>query len=289
MIDPTTLPRGLRRAIKPAVYGYRSLTAGLRVLPDFLIIGAQRAGTTYLYNNLAAHPCVAPALTKEVHFFDVWFARGLGWYRSFFPLRAQRLAWRARGLPLLAGEASPYYLFHPHATRRAAATLPRARLIALLRNPVDRAYSHYHHSRRRGFETLPFAEAIAQEGARLAGQTTRLLADERAVSNSHQNWSYQARGVYADQLARWLEHFPREQLLVLQSEQLYADPARHMQRVCEFLELPSWQPKRLRRPETPRYADMDAGTRRALQTYFAPHNARLYELLGTRFDWDEDT
>lgn len=287
MIDPTAMPRGLRRAIKPAVYGYRSLTSGLRVLPDFLIVGAQRAGTTYLYNNLAAHPCVAPALTKEVHFFDVWFGRGLGWYRQFFPLRAQRAFWRLRGRTLLAGEASPYYMFHPHAPRRAAATLPNARLIALLRNPVNRAFSHYNHSRRRGFETLAFAEALAQEDARLAGEEQRLIADERYVSDAHQNFSYRARGVYADQVARWLQYFPRDQLLVVPSERMYADPAGELGRIFAFLGLPAWQPE-LRPSRAPAYTGMDADTRRSLHEFFAPHNARLYDLLGTRYDWDND-
>lgn len=286
MIDPTTIPRRLRRAIKPAVYTYRGLTAGLRLLPDFLIIGAQRAGTTYLYNNLAAHPCVAPALTKEVHFFDVWFARGLGWYRSFFALQVQRRIWQARGRPLLVGEASPYYLFHPHAPRRAAATLPHAKLIVLLRNPVDRAYSQYQHSRRRGAEHLAFAQALAQEEARLAGEEVRLLADEQYISDNHQNFSYQARGLYAGQIARWLNYFPREQLLVIQSELLYADPVQQLARVFAFLELPRWQP-RLLRPDSPPYITMAPETRRTLRAFFAPHNAQLYALLETQFDWDE--
>jgi hypothetical protein len=284
MIDPTTIPRRLRRAIKPAVYGYRGLTAGLRMLPDFVIIGAQRAGTTYLYESLARHPDIAPALTKEVHFFDVWFGRGLRWYRSFFPLR---LARRLHRRPLLAGEASPYYLFHPHAARRAAATQPKLRLIALLRNPVDRAYSHYQHSRRRGAEQLAFDDALAREGERLAGEQEKLEQDERYISYNHQNYSYQARGIYVDQLARWRSAFPREQLLVVQSEQLYAEPQAEMTRVLAFLGLPPHPSGSDRRPRSPGYPPMAAATRRMLLDYFVPHNMRLYEFLGQSFDWEK--
>jgi hypothetical protein len=287
MIDPTAIPRPLRRAIKPAMYAYRGLTAAMRVLPDFLIIGAQRCGTTYLYNGLAGHPCVAPALTKEVHFFDVWFAKGLRWYRSFFPTYAQRTIWRACGQPLLAGEASPYYLFHPRAPRRAAATLPEARLIALLRNPVDRAYSHYQHSRRRGAEELSFEEAIEREAERLAGEAERIEQDERYVSYSHQNYSYLARGVYVDQIARWLAVFPRERLLVVQAETLYADPLPHFEQAHRFLNLPAWQKKGYQRPRAEGYPRLDARTRERLAAYFEPHNRRLYDVLGVRFDWDK--
>jgi hypothetical protein len=283
MMNPTAIPRGLRRAIKPAVYFYRSLTAGARMLPDFLIVGAQRSGTTYLYDSLSRHPDIAPALTKEVHFFDVWFGRGLAWYRSFFPMH---LARQVRRRPLLTGEASPYYLFHPHAARRAATTLPQLRLMALLRNPADRAYSHYQHSVRRGAENLSFEEAIAREPERLAGEEAKLQHDEGYISYNHQNYSYLARGVYVDQLARWLDAFPPDQLLVVPSERLYVAAQAEIGRVLAFLGLPPNLPESYRRPRSPGYPPMDAATRRELLDYFAPHNRRLYDLLGRSFDWD---
>ena len=112
-------------------------------LPHFLIIGAQKAGTTSLASYLAAHPGVVPSKRKEVHFFDLNYEKGVDWYRSHFPIaRGQGLRRRMRGRRMLTGEASPYYIFHPLAASRAFDLLPAARVIVLLRNPVDRAYSH---------------------------------------------------------------------------------------------------------------------------------------------------
>ncbi|HEV2894458.1 MAG TPA: sulfotransferase, partial [Actinomycetota bacterium] len=168
-----------RRAARWSAQAYARPTAGLRLLPDYLIIGAQRAGTTSLHRYLIQHPGVRTTLrTKGVHFFDTAYGRGMSWYASRFPTKLT--AWyvaRRHGVELRTGEASPYYLFHPHVPARVAEHLPQVRLIALLRDPVGRAYSHYQHEVARGFETLSFEEAIEAEPARLAGETQRMLAE----------------------------------------------------------------------------------------------------------------
>jgi hypothetical protein len=258
----------------------------MRLLPDFLIIGAQRSGTTFLYNNLARQSCIAPALTKEVHFFDVRFEKGARWYRAYFPLRMRAAAERIRRRPYLTGEASPYYLFHLHVPSRVASILPDIKLIALLRNPVDRAYSHYQHERRRGFETLSFEEAIAQESARIEPEIERMLMDEQYNSYNHQHYSYLARGIYVDQLERWMRVFPREQLLILISEQLYAEPAATVAQVMRFLGAPAWARIAHRRHSAPAYPRLDAAMRERLAEYFKQHNCRLSDFLGRRVDWD---
>ena len=195
----------------------RRATSPLRALPDFLIIGAQRAGSSSLFAYVCAHPSVAEPTHKEIHFFDNNWFRGLDWYRRYFPLRA-RMGGR------ITGEASPYYLFHPAAAGRVAETLPDVRLIAVLRDPVERAYSAYQLARRQGHETLEFEEALAREVERLAGEEERILADPRYASVAHRRFSYRTRGLYAEQLERWYERFPREQLLVVRSEDLFAEP-----------------------------------------------------------------
>jgi hypothetical protein len=282
----SSLPRTLRRAVKPIVYFHYRLTARLRLLPDFLIIGAQRSGTTYLYNNLCMHPCIAPALTKEVHFFDVRFAQGADFYRGFFPLRLWKDIKQLYHQPLLTGEASPYYLIHPHVPRRIAKMLPQVKLIVLLRNPVDRAYSHYHHERRKGVETLSFEDAIEYEATRLVGEEQRLQYDEQYNSYNHQHYSYLTRGMYIDQLVRWLHVFPRDQLLIVQSEQLYIEPAIVLRQVFEYLCLPAWQWKAFHRPTAPDYPAMSSETRDQLLAFFRPYNQRLYDYLSTPFDWE---
>jgi len=260
----------------------------LWVLPDFVIIGAQKGGTTSLYAHLSRHPNVLPARRKEVHFFDNKFARGAGWYRRQFPSVLTRVGRRLRhGAPVLAGEASPYYLFHPRAPERLRALLPGARLIVLLRNPVDRAYSQYWHRVRDGQETLSFEEALDREPERLAGEAERLRADPGYHSVNHQAYSYLARGVYVDQLVRWRALFPADRMLVLRGEDLFENPAKVYERVLRFLGLPDVRIETFeKRNAAPPYPPMADATRRRLLEYFRPHNLRLYDLLATDFGWD---
>jgi hypothetical protein len=280
------LPQSLKLAAKACLWVPRRLSASGRLLPDFIIIGGQKCGTTSLYNYLRRHPSVAPVFWKEVHFFDLNWPRGVGWYRAHFPSRLyKRCVEGARRRPLLAGEASPYYLFHPQVPRRVFETLPGVKLIALLRDPAERAYSHYHHEVRAGRESLSFEEALAAEPERLRGECERLLADEGYRSYNHQCFSYLARGLYADQLARWLELFPRRQLLVIKSEEFRAEPGRVLRQVEEFLGLSAWEPREYRKFNPGRYEGMSPEAREWLREYFAPHNRRLSELLGASFQW----
>lgn len=255
---------------------------------DFIIIGAQKCGTTSLYNYLALHPCVRRASKKELHFFDHHFQRGVAWYRQNFPTWMEKVYARlARGQRMVTGEASPYYIIHPHAPRRIRKVLPGVRLIALLRNPVDRAYSHYWHSVRTGLENLPFEEALEAESARLESELKRLKADGGYRSEPHVAFSYLSRGLYVDQLRIWYSLFPAERILVVASEELYAEAPAVYQRVLRFLGLPAWElPAYSRYNEGGEYPAMQADTRRRLLDYFAPKNEELYEFLGVRFPWD---
>jgi len=276
----------LQRAAKAALFVPRRATAGLRLRPDFIIIGGQRCGTTFLYNCLSGHPSVRGAFRKEVHFFDKNFRRGFGWYRAHFPTAAARRVHSLTGGRLVTGEGSPFYLFHPHAAERISRLLPDVRLIALLRNPVDRAYSHYHHEVRLGYETLTFEEALRAEEARTGGAAERLGEDEGGDSFALQHYSYAARGLYAAQLARWLRLFPRERLLFLRSEDLYADARAVVRQTSDFLRLPAWEPEIPSTRASGKYPKMDAALRSQLVARFSGPNRELYELLGRDFGWD---
>src|SRR5437588_2037479 len=167
-----------RNSLNASSQTYRTMTNQVRLLPDFLIIGGQRCGTTSLYYYLINYPGISPACTKEVHFFDVNFEKGPGWYRAQFPtVIGKSYAKYARKHSLITGEASPYYLFHPHAPRRISALIPKVKLIALLRNPVDRAFSQHWLEVQSGYETLSFKEAIESEQERLAGEWEKMLED----------------------------------------------------------------------------------------------------------------
>jgi hypothetical protein len=226
------------------------------------------------------HPHVRAPLGKEIHYFDLHYDRGTRWYRGRFPYSHQL---RHGALTL---DASPYYLVHPLVPQRAAQLLPRVKLIALLRNPIDRALSHYQHEARAGRETLSFEEAINQEPARLAGEEERLCRDPQYYSYNHHRFSYLLRGVYVDQLRRWMACFPRTQLLVVQSERLFRDPASVTAAVCEFLGL---SPHRLAHYQTflrgTYQREIPDQLRTRLAAYFEPYNHDLYRWLGEKFDW----
>jgi hypothetical protein len=194
-------------------------------LPDFLCIGAQKAGTTTLYDRLRGHPDLFLPAEKELHYFSRHFDRPIDWYESHFAdaRSGQR-----------TGEVTPYYLFHPEAPRRIAAVRPHVRLIVLLRDPVERALSGYFHSRRLGEEPLDIEAAFAAEAERLQ-DAERTLALPGGEHLSHQCHSYFARSRYEEQLARYLRFFPRAQLLILRSEDFFADPRPAWRAVQEFL------------------------------------------------------
>jgi len=259
-----------------------------RVLPALLIIGTQRGGTTSLYEYLSRHPDVVAPLGKELQYFSVEHGRGEAWYRAHFPTEREVERRRRRGADCMVFEASPYYLFHPYAARRAAATVPGAKLIALLRDPVERAYSHYAHTRQRGLEPLSFEDAVAAEPERLAGEVERMQADPTYQSRAHRIWSYVSRGRYAPQLSEWLAHFPRPQLLVLKSEDLFADPGAVYGHVLDFLGL---RPHAL--PAYPAYTRRQAGpplntdTRTDLREEFRPDVDRLTAIVGAPMGWHD--
>ena len=176
---------------------YSSITNNL--IPHFLIIGAQKCGTTSLYNYLIQHPQVCAASQKNF-IFDIYFQKGLNWYYNQFPLiKLNKL--------IITGEASPYYLFHPHAPKRIAKTLPNVKLIVLLRNPVDRAYSHYYHQVKMKTESLSFRQAIEEENKRLQPELIKMLENENYHSLPYQYYSYLARGRYIEQLQNWMNFF----------------------------------------------------------------------------------
>lgn len=266
----------------------RRFTAPLRPLPDFVVIGVMKGGTTSLFEYLLQHPRVAGGHRKELHFFDLNFRNETSAYRAHFPYRHHlRAAARAAGGPIRLGEASPYYVFHPGVPERLHRTLPEARLICLLRDPVSRAYSHYHHSVRRGYEDRSFAEALALESERLSGEEERILRDPGYSSAAHRHHSYFTRGLYADQLERWTARFDPDRLLLLRSEDFFADPVGQIHHVLEFLGLPSWTFDVQKAHKSVPYPPMDAGTRAALRQRFEEPNARLRDRFGDRFHWGD--
>ena len=215
-------------------YLWRRVTTKLRRLPDYLIFGTQKCGTTSLYNYLVQHPNVESALKKEVKYFDLFANESIGWYRSHFCYTNSAN---------LCGEATPDYIFFPSIARKIQASIPEVRLVAIFRDPVQRAYSHYRFSVRRGFEHLSFADAISSELQRMDNAAVEVRGNDQSLS---ENWQYRERsywnrGLYGDQLSQWLRIFPREQFLFLTAKCLREDSKTTMRQVTDFLGIDPFQ------------------------------------------------
>jgi Sulfotransferase domain len=282
-------PRAVRSTARGAARRVGRATAGARTLPDFLLIGAQRAGTTSLYHYLVQHPQVLGAVAdKEVHFFDLRYREGLDAYRASFPTRSTVRRASRDDAPVRVGEATPYYLFHPAVPARVAEDLPDVRLLAVLRDPVERAWSHHRHEVALGYETLSFEDALDREDERLEGEAQRLLDDPTATSFAHQHHGYVARGRYLEQLARWWTVLPKERLLLLRSEDLHADPGPTFDAICEHLAIRQWRPPTWGTYNAAPATEMSPATRSRLRATFRPWNARLAEATGREWAWGTD-
>ena len=203
-----------------------------RRLPDFLVMGAPKAGTSALHAALAEHPQLHLSAVKEPKYYMCGDSpppayRGPGDAHSNQEWIWQRASYQALfdGAPpgALVGESTPFYLYNRDARRRIAADIPHARLIAVLRDPVDRLYSNWMHLRADGLEPCAdIVEACRREPARVDAGWAPF-------------WHYRRLGMYGRQVADLLDHFPREQVLLLRYRDLVERPEPTLRRVCAFL------------------------------------------------------
>lgn len=282
-------PHPVQKALRSALRFYGASTASRRRLPDYLIIGAKKGGTSSLINWLLQHPDnlrMFPAFQplKSPHYFDINYSEGDAWYRGHFPSQSVR----SRHPGAIVGEASPYYMFHPAAAARAFSTVPEAKIIAVLRNPVSRAYSNYWDRVAAGSETLPtFEAALAAEDERLGDlDMQRLRHDPTYYHFAHDQFTYRARGRYIEHLATWLDTFPSQQVLILRAEDMYADPGGVFQDVQRFLGIRHYVDVDLRTYNERSKPPIDPKTRDELAEYYRPYNLALSERLGRDFGWD---
>ena len=277
------LPHGVKNFTNKFRFYYRYATWRIRPLPDFIIIGTQKAGTTSLHAYLSQHPQFLRPYEKEVHFFDGGldpsidnYQKGQAWYRAHFPFRKNGSASRVF-------EASPLYIFNPLVPGRMFHLLPQARIIAILRNPTDRAISHYFHEKQRGYESLPIMEALLEEERRL--ESAIRLKDYKNYSFIHH--SYKSRGHYSEQLERYLKFFPRQQVLILNSEEFFHDQHNILRQVTDFTGVDSDFKVKDSHPRNvaKNKEQVSVEVYKYLNDYFKPHNEALYELLGKDFGW----
>jgi len=266
-----------------------SATGWLHTLPDFIIIGAARCGTTSLYEYLMQHPDIYQGVGKEIHYFEQLYKRGINWYKVCFPLKIQKFfinnILRKR---FLTGEATPRYLDHPAVPKRIQKLIPNVKLIVLLRNPIDRTFSHYAMNVKNGFEKLEFEQAIKNETERVK-EAYEFILKTNEHSLDYYLYAYLERSTYVNKIRRWFEVFPKEQIMIIQSEEFFSNPSKIYNKVLKFLNLPRFELPEYKKRMGGQYKknSMDPDTRKKLSDYFRPHNEELNRLLGINFDWDK--
>lgn len=287
MAERGEMAQWLHRRARNTMSAIGTISAPLRLEPSFLIVGAQRAGTTSMYKTLIEHPDVLGAgLHKGVHYFDTHHDKGPNWYRGHFPTRFRaRRVQRATGHAPITGEASPYYMFHPLVPERIAKEIPEAKLIVMLRDPVERAYSAFTHERARGFETESFERAIDLEAERLAGVDEQFTADPNHQSLAHQHNAYLARGRYVEQLERLERHVGRERIHVVDSDELFVDAEPLIRETVDFLGLTPWAPATLQKRNARPRRSLEGQVRERLEQYFEPYDERLAKWWGRTPSW----
>ncbi len=258
-----------------------------RVLPNVVLAGVQRSGTTALFEALYRLPMVERSRRgKGSHYFSYNYHRGWEWFQSQFPTKRWAAAVESRhGHPMFCFDACPYYLYHPFAVERMAQALPDVKVMVMLRDPVRRAESHFHHSVSHGHESLSFEDALAAEAERLAGEDRKMQEDWAYWSHSHEHHSYVSKGLYVDQLERLYRHYPHDQVMVIQSEAFYRDSNRVLAEVTEWLGLPAVELVGSDDRNGHQYKKMDPAMRERLIEVYREPNERLFQLIGKRYDW----
>jgi sulfotransferase family protein len=276
-----------KRVVHTASIAAARLGRRERMQPAFLIVGAQRCGTTSMYRALSYHPAILkPALHKGVHYFDINYGQPMSWYRAHFPAAAQaRRVERATGCTAMTYESSPFYLFHPLAGERIARDLPGVKLLVLVRDPVERAYSAHAHELARGYETEPFERAVELEPQRLSGEAERMTSDPDYVSFSLQHHAYLTRGQYTDQLDRLEALFGAERIHVVDSGDFFGVPEQTYNGVLRFLGLPALGHPTFERHNGRPRLPLDSELQTALSRHFEPYDRRLGRWLGGPPSW----
>ncbi|MGB0114687.1 MAG: hypothetical protein WBP59_15825 [Ilumatobacteraceae bacterium] len=287
----------VRRAGRGIVRAAAMATADLRPLPDLVVIGVKRGGTTSLFRDLERQPTSLPLVPsarrlplrenmKGVHYFDGDMARSMRWYRSHFPTSPTR-RWRERRTgSSFTAEASPYYFFHPLAAQRAAASLPDTTFAVMLRDPVERTVSHWAEQTRNGIETLSLGDALAAEPDRVGDDARRLVSGEIGESNAHEQQSYAAQSEYSDSYDRWVGAVGAERLVVTYSEDYYRAPHDTVAAITSSIGIDAVRHDDAEhRNAAPRPSILDPDIEAQLTARFRPDVERLAERLGARPPW----
>tara|TARA_Y100001936_G_C16009194_1_gene632531 strand:- start:314 stop:1144 length:831 start_codon:yes stop_codon:yes gene_type:complete len=257
---------------------FKGINAKNHALPNFIIIGAMKSGTTSLYNYICDHPSVIAAEYDEIGFFDSNYHLGLNWYRSLFPTKKQLKSLEQKEDQGITGEDTPFYFWNEESANRIKEILPNVKLIIILRNPINRAYSEYHDKVQSGRTKKSFEQYIQSE-------LENLKKNSPPPSKFNDDDSILLRGIYSKQFENWSSIFSKKQIIVLQSEQLLEKPQKVLNDIYNFLGLTEFNLKNKFSKKKKKYQDMNSETREILRDFYYPYNEKLFQMIEKRFDW----
>jgi hypothetical protein len=263
---------------------FKYFTSSIRVLPSFIIVGAVRCGTTSLYYNICEHSCVLPASYDEIGFFDSNYELGINWYKSMFPTKFKMKKIESKTGICITGEDTPFYFWDKKSIERIKKDIPKIKLIILLRNPIDRAYSNYHLGVRLGSESLSFEDSIKKE-IELLEKNNDFENDK--IEKFLRPRSYIAKGLYYQQIKNWFDVFSKDQILILNTENLSVNPHQTLKQIFNFLNLPNEKIQNIQNRKVGNYQKMNENTREYLKKLFQPQNEKLFKILGKEFEWNK--
>jgi len=275
MKDTSSLSR-LRKRIKRTL-----VSKGYHSTPAFIIIGAQKAGTTAMFRILRQHPQIVAPIEKELHFFDSMRIRygDFVTYHEMFPLPHELKPDK------LTYEASPSYLFNPDCPERIYRYSPGVRLVAILREPVSRAFSAWNMYKSFTYSANPYLRLFA-ESRSFEDAVLQEIGELEKKDWKTDKFSYIKRGMYVEQLERYLQYISRDSLLILEYSRLISDPQNVFTSMFRFLQIDDRIAIRTLRSHVTKYRDeIPMKARDALQSVFKPYNERLFKLLGEEYDW----
>ena len=262
------------------IYG---LTSSFRVLPDLLVIGAKRCGTTSLYEYLGQHPCIKKSSHDNIGFFNDNFHLGIDFYKSFFPTIFEKKKVIQKNKKFMTYDVTPFYIYHEKAPQRIHQILPNSKLIVILRNPIDRSYSNYCMGDPREKRKKKTFEEVIVDEKKILNKINKNNTDEYY---NFVHSSMLARGFYAEQLENWFKIFPKDQILIIKSEEFATETNKIMNNIFDFLGLPHYNIHDDSKKNKNHYEVMKKETRIDLIEFFRPYNEKLYSLIGRNFNWE---
>ena len=267
---------------------FRMFTSPIRLMPDVIIAGFHKTSTTSLHYYLIQHPNIGAPTRKEIGYFSTFFWRGESWYRSHFPTTFSKFFKSLKKQNFIVLDSDPICSFHPLSPQRVKERLPKTKIIFVLRNPIDRAWSDYNQDIRKGhFPDISFQEKIKKDELSFQKRMEQFKNEKMLDGKKHTIYRpYLSISKYIIHINNWLEYFPKNQILFLTTDEIDLDLNKSLNKIFNFLEIPSKNISSIERQNVGKYPKMDPETRQQLIEFFKPYNKKLETLLEKSFHWD---